>query len=80
MAFGTKPDAYSPYAAGNKIYGGGRLQPTIGPVSAEGYKGYAERDRKAAIKRNAWLQQLKALQSGDLMSSDYLGGPNGSIR
>lgn len=67
-----KPDAYNPYAAGAKLYGAGRPYPTSGPVNKEGY---VDRDRQMAAKRNALLQSMQRAQSGNYMSSPYLGGP-----
>jgi hypothetical protein len=58
-----------PYAAGNKIYGGGRDAPNIGPVDPTGH---AERDLKYQARRSAMLRRLKATQSGNYMSSDAL--------
>jgi len=58
------------YAVGNKVYGGGRPMPTVGPVDKAGYK---VRDRMTKTRRNALLRRLKAQQSGRYMSSDYLG-------
>jgi hypothetical protein len=67
-----KPDAFSPYAAGRKVYGlEGRANPTSGAVDKAGY---AVRDRAAQAKKNAILARLKAAQSGNYMSSDYLIG------
>jgi hypothetical protein len=47
---------YNPNAAGAKIYGGGRYNPTMGPVDKTGYK---ERDRTRQVRRNAVGQMLK---------------------
>jgi hypothetical protein len=67
-----KPDSYNAYAAGNKIYGiGGRSAPTKGKVDKSGY---LERDAVVRLKRNALLRRLKAGQSKNYMSPDYLGG------
>ena len=66
---GDNQGGFSNYAAGNKVYGGGRPNPTSGPVDKSGY---AERDRRAKAKRNAMLRRLKARQSGRYMSSDNL--------
>jgi hypothetical protein len=63
--------SFTPYSAGFKIYGGGRLFPTMGPVDKTGYR---ERDRLAKARRNAVLRRLKANQSGNFMSSNWLGG------
>lgn len=59
---------FNRYAAGDKRYGGGRSNPTMGPVDK---LGYAERDRVAASRRNAILARLKAGQQGRLMSVEY---------
>jgi hypothetical protein len=66
-AFGA-PD-FNPYAAGAKIYGGGRYNPTMGPVDKSGY---AERDRKLAVRRNALQAKLKAKGKGAYASSDIM--------
>lgn len=56
-----KPDAYTPYAAGMKLYGGGRSNPTSGPVDKEGYR---EREMLNRAKRNATLQMLQKYGQG----------------
>lgn len=61
---------FNKYAAGNKIYGGGRSMPTVGPVDPLGYK---ERDAKTKTRRNALLRRMKAEQKGQYNSSDWLG-------
>lgn len=66
-----KPDAYTPYAAGYKMYGGGRSNPTSGPVDKAGYM---ERERLNRAKRNAALARLKAEQSGNYNSPAFLNG------
>lgn len=58
---------YLPYAAGDKIYGGGRDAPNIGPVDPTGY---AERDLKYQARRAAMLRRLKAVDSGNYGSAD----------
>lgn len=58
---------YLPYAAGGKIYGGGRDAPNIGPVDPMGHQ---ERDLKYQARRNAMLRRLKALKQKNYMSSD----------
>lgn len=55
---------FNPYAAGNKLYGSGRYNPTSGPVNKTGYR---ERDRK-----NAVLRRLRALQKGNVMDPSVL--------
>lgn len=61
---------FNSYAAGNKVYGFGRSNPTNGPVDQLGYK---ERDAQR-LRRNALLRRMKAQQSGNYMSSDWLRG------
>lgn len=68
----AKDYSYNAYAAGNKVYGFGRSNPTSGPVDKLGYR---ERDAKARVKRNALLRRLKANASKNYMSKDWLGGP-----
>lgn len=65
---------YNPYAAGAKIYGAGRSNPTSGPVDKMGYR---ERDRATIARRNAILRRLKAMQGGKFMSADFLRNPYG---
>ena len=55
------PD-FNPFAAGAKVYGGVRYNPTMGPVDKTGY---AERDRKLQVK-------LKAKRKGAYASSDAM--------
>lgn len=66
-----KPDAYTPYAAGYKMYGGGRSMPTSGPVDKAGY---LDRDLMNRARRDAVLRKLRATQAGNFMSPDYLNG------
>lgn len=73
---GDNQGSFNNYTAGNKVYGGGRSNPTNGPVDKTGY---AERDRLALVKRNAMLRRMKARQSGRYMSSDNLT-PSTSIQ
>ena len=63
--------SFNEFAAGAKVYGGGRFNPTMGPVDKSGY---AERDRKRNVRRNALLARLKANQSGAFASSNSLKG------
>lgn len=44
---------FNPYAAGNKVYGGGRPFPNVGKGGAVSKVGYAEREakRKAIMSR-----------------------------
>jgi hypothetical protein len=62
-----KGKQYLPYAVGNKVYGGGRDAPNIGPVDKEGYR---ERDLKYQARRAAMLRRLKAKSKGHYMSPD----------
>lgn len=56
-----------PYAAGDKIYGGGRDAPNIGPVDPTGH---TERDLKYQARRTAILRRLRAVQNGNYASPD----------
>lgn len=66
-----KPDAYTPYAAGYKMYGGGRSNPSNGPVDKAGY---LARDLMNSARRDAVLRKMKATQQGNMISPDYLNG------
>jgi len=61
---------FNPYGVGDKVYGGGRSAPNIGPTRSP--EGYRERDLKGKARRNAMLKRLQAMQGGRYMSSDYL--------
>ena len=63
---------FNKYAAGRKVYGGGRDAPNLGPVGPQGTVGYKERDLKLQARKNALLRKLKAQQSGNFMSADWL--------
>ena len=63
---------FNSYAAGNKVYGGGRNFPTMGTVDKMGYR---ERDARTRLRRNALLRRLKAGNKGQYMNKDWLGGP-----
>ena len=67
MALGS--NQAMPYLVGNKVYGGGRSFPTMGPVDK---LGYAERDAKATARRAALLRQMKVNVKGNYMSADSL--------
>jgi hypothetical protein len=73
VAYLGKPDSFNSYAAGNKIYGTGRSNPTMGPVDPTGY---LERDAAVRLKRNALLRRMKATNKKDYMSPDWLGQRN----
>lgn len=57
----------APYLVGNRVYGGGMPQPTVGPVDRMGYR---ERDLQTAARRDAILRRLKANNAGDYFSAD----------
>jgi len=61
--------SFNEFAAGAKVYGGGRYNPTMGPVDKAGY---AERDRKRKVRRNALLAKMKATQNGAYANSNAL--------
>lgn len=73
MAYLGKPYDYQAYAAGNKLYGFGRSSPHVG--GGLDRLGYAERDAANRLKRNALLRRLKAGNTKNFMSQDWLGGP-----
>jgi hypothetical protein len=58
---------FLPYAAGDKIYGGGRDAPNIGPVDPTGHR---ERDLKYHARKTAMIRRLKAIRNGNFMSPD----------
>ena len=60
--------SFNPYAAGAKIYGGSRYNPTMGPVDPTGYR---ERDRRLQVRRNALGAKLKASQNKNYGSPDF---------
>lgn len=61
---------FNPFGAGQKVYGGGRYAPNIGPTSSP--DGYRTRDMIAKARRQAMLARLKAGQRGKFMNEDYL--------
>lgn len=70
MAYTPRTQAHvTPYAVGNKIYGGGRSAPNIGPVDRLGYR---ERDAVSGARRDAILRKMKAIQSGKNASADAM--------
>lgn len=64
-----KGTGFNPYAAGAKIYGGSRYNPTMGPVDKTGY---AERDRRLRVRRNALGAKLKANAAGAYANANSL--------
>lgn len=70
-AFQGKSYDFQSYAAGNKRYGfGTRTAPNIGPSDKLGYR---ERDARNKLKRNALLRRMKAGNTKNFMSQDWLG-------
>jgi len=61
--------AFTPYAAGKKIYGQVGSSPTMGPVDKTGY---ADRDRRLAARRNAVLQKMQGMNKGAYSNADVL--------
>lgn len=55
---------YSRYAAGRKMYGGGRDAPNMGPVDPSGY---VNRDAAIKARRNAILRRLQSLPQGQYL-------------
>ncbi|GHF92141.1 hypothetical protein GCM10018783_73730 [Streptomyces griseosporeus] len=64
--------SFNPYAAGRKVYGGGRSMPNIGAVSGAGQMGYNERDNNAKARKAAILRRLKGQMSGNPMSANIM--------
>lgn len=62
-----KGKQFLPYSAGDKIYGGGRDAPNIGPVDPTGHR---ERDLKYQARRTAMLRRLKAFKNKNYASPD----------
>lgn len=70
MAYSSRETAnVAPYLVGNRVYGGGRPFPTMGPVDRMGYR---ERDLKASARRDAVLRRLKANNRQDYANPDAL--------
>lgn len=59
----------APYSVGNKVYGGGRSFPNIGPVDKMGYR---ERDAKSKARRQAILKRLQANMNAKYASPDSM--------
>lgn len=71
MAYNPRSTAsVAPYAVGNKVYGGGRPMPNLGPTSSP--EGYRARDARSRARRNALLRRMKSRQSGKFASADAL--------
>lgn len=73
-AYQGKSYDFNSYAAGNKVYGGGRSSPHVGGGLDK--LGYAERDLAHSAKRNALLRRMQKHQKKQYMSSEWLGGKN----
>lgn len=84
-AFGNRPvpnkppgfQGFNPYAAGRKVYGGGRSMPNIGAVSGLGKMGYNQRDNEASARKKAILRRLKGQLSGNPMSPNIMISDSG---
>jgi hypothetical protein len=59
---------FNAFAAGDKVYGSGRSNPTMGPVDKTGY---SERDRKRKVRLNALQARIKAGQGKQYASPNY---------
>lgn len=59
----------NPYAVGNKVYGGSRSMPSIGPNDPTGYR---ERDQRYKARREAIERRLKARKNGKPFSADAM--------
>lgn len=71
MAYTSRSQSgVAPYSVGNKVYGGGRSFPNLGPVADK--SGYRERDAKSKARRNAILRRLKANSGGKYASADSM--------
>jgi hypothetical protein len=66
---GGSGQTFSGYAAGKRVYGGGRSNPTSGPVDKIGYR---ERDLATKSRKNAMLRRMKANKKGQYASSAAL--------
>ena len=60
---------FTPYAAGAKTYNAVGRSPNIGPVDKTGY---ANRDRKLAVRRNAVLKKMQGMNKGAYSAPDVL--------
>lgn len=72
MAMGTSPvrrmlgaapqvGSFNSYAAGKKVYGGGRPNPNQGKTGAAGMLGYQQRDAQQEARKNALTKHLGGL-------------------
>jgi hypothetical protein len=68
MAYSRQGDINAaPYLVGDRVYGGGRPFPNIGPSDPMGYR---ERDLRHKARRDAVLRRMKANNSKNYMSAD----------
>lgn len=63
--------SFNPYLAGKVVYSNGTHAPTSGPVSLQGLEGYADRDRRIRVRRNALAAYQKAQQAGQYAGANY---------
>jgi len=62
---------FNAYSAGNKVYGGGRPMPTVGPVDPLGYaERDARREKHHPLWQNAAQRRLMAMKKKKPMSAD----------
>lgn len=59
----SKPSGFNNYAAGRKVYGGGRTAPNLGPVLNR--LGYSQRDNNAEARKAAILRRMKGQSTGN---------------
>lgn len=64
--------SFNPYLAGKVVYGNGTTAPTTGPVSLEGQEGYADRDRRLRVRRNALAAYQRQQQAGQYAGADFM--------
>lgn len=64
--------SYNPYGTGEKVYGGGRSAPNVGPVNDK--EGYLDREARGRMRRNALLSRMKKTQQGRYMTPEWLRG------
>lgn len=60
---------FNPYGAGARIYGSGRMNPTMGTVDKTGYR---NRDLARRARLNALRARTKAQTQGNYASPDFM--------
>lgn len=65
-----RPYDANPYAVGNVVYNGGNRSPHSGKKLDP--LGYADRDRRAKVRRNAVLRRIKASNTKNFNAPDWL--------